>query len=108
MPELTDVEILADGLALPEVPDAMELDSLAVDGQGSVCVGTLIDSGITVVDPDGTFERYTLPPAFDDPMVTNICFGGPDLQTAYLTLSFTGRLARCRWPRPGLRLNFQQ
>jgi gluconolactonase len=42
-----------------------------------------------------------------DGAVTNICFGGDDLRTAYITLSLTGRLVSCRWPRPGLRLAFQ-
>jgi gluconolactonase len=72
-------------------------------------VGTLIDSGITVVSPeDGSHERYTLPEYLSDGAVTNICFGGADLQTAYITCSITGRLISCRWPRPGLRLAFQR
>ena len=37
---------------------------------------------------------------------TNICFGGPDLRTAYITLSASGQLAAMEWPEPGLRLNF--
>ena len=93
---------------LAGLPGAQELDSLAVDGSGAVCVGTISDSGITVISADGSsVEKYTLPDSVADRAVTNICFGGPDLQTAYLTLSLTGRLVSCRWPRPGLRLNFQ-
>ena len=41
-----------------------------------------------------------------DPLTTNICFGGADLRTAYVTLSGTGRLVSTPWPRPGLQLNF--
>jgi gluconolactonase len=37
---------------------------------------------------------------------TNICFGGADMKTAYITLSGTGQLARMEWADPGLRLNF--
>ena len=37
---------------------------------------------------------------------TNICFGGPDLKTAYMTLSSTGKVVSLPWARPGLRLNF--
>ena len=40
-------------------------------------------------------------------MTTNICFGGDDLRTAYVTLSGTGRLVSIPWPRPGLRLAHQ-
>ena len=90
------------------LPGAEELDSLAVEAEGRVCVGTLVDGGITVVSPeDGSSEKYTLPEALMEPAVTNICFGGPDLRTAYITLSLTGRLVSCRWPRAGLRLAYQ-
>jgi len=47
-----------------------------------------------------------VPQEYWDPLVTNICFGGPDLQTAFLTLSGFGRLISVRWPRPGLKLNY--
>lgn len=40
-----------------------------------------------------------------DILTTNICFGGPDLRTAFLTLSSTGRLVKMRWPRPGAKLH---
>ncbi|MFI5317910.1 MAG: SMP-30/gluconolactonase/LRE family protein, partial [Myxococcota bacterium] len=41
-----------------------------------------------------------------DPLTTNICFGGKDLRTAYVTLSATGKLVALPWPRAGLRLAF--
>jgi gluconolactonase len=37
-------------------------------------------------------------------MPTNICFGGPGLRTAYITLSNTGRLVSCPWHEAGYRL----
>ena len=39
-----------------------------------------------------------------DLFVTNICFGGEDLRTAYITLSGAGKLLEVSWPRPGLTL----
>ena len=39
-------------------------------------------------------------------MTTNICFGGDDLKTAYITLSSTGRLVSTAWETAGLALNF--
>jgi gluconolactonase len=78
-------------------------DSLAVDGAGNVCVATLANGAITVVSPDGSsVEQVPMP----DPLTTNICFGGPDLTTAFVTLSGTGKLVATKWPRPGLKLNF--
>jgi gluconolactonase len=89
------------GSLLAAVPGAEMLDSLAVDGEGWVCVGTLGNGGITSISPDGSkVEHLPLP----DPLVTNICFGGPDLRTAYVTLSGTGQLASFDWPRKGLAL----
>jgi len=35
-----------------------------------------------------------------------VCFGGPDLRTAYITVSGTGRLLSTPWPRPGLALAY--
>ncbi|MCF4165707.1 SMP-30/gluconolactonase/LRE family protein [Zavarzinia compransoris] len=77
-------------------------DSLGVDGEGHVCVATLVNGGITSVSPDGAEVAHMPLP---DPLTTNICFGGPDLRTAYITLSGTGRLVAVDWPRRGLRLH---
>ncbi|MET0194596.1 MAG: SMP-30/gluconolactonase/LRE family protein [Hyphomicrobiaceae bacterium] len=85
------------------------LDSMAVDSAGNVCVATLIHGGITVFSPDGQgpdgkgWKHIPMP----DLYATNICFGGPDLRTAYVTLSCTGKLVAFEWERPGLRLNYQ-
>lgn len=37
----------------------------------------------------------------------NICWGGPDMRTAFVTASSTGKLLRFDWPRAGLVLNYQ-
>ena len=84
------------------LPGEQMLDSLAVTEAGDVCVGTLINGGITTFRAGGAFSHLPLP----DSHVTNICFGGPDRCDAFVTLSATGRIARLRWPEPGLALNF--
>jgi len=78
-------------------------DSLAVEENGNICVATLIEGGITVVSPKGELVDFVPMP---DNYTTNIAFGGPDLRTAYITLSQTGRLVSMPWRRPGLPLNF--
>jgi gluconolactonase len=89
------------------LPGSRELDSLAIEADGSVCVGTLLEGGIAVVAPEGgSVELMELPSELTDCLVTNICFGGEDMRTAYLTLAQHGRLISCYWPRPGLRLAF--
>ena len=77
-------------------------DSLAVEAGGNVCVATLINGGITVASADGASVEHVPMP---DLYTTNICFGGPELRTAYITLSMGGRLVATEWPRPGLALN---
>jgi gluconolactonase len=95
-------------IVLAGLPGFQELDSLALEADGNVCVGTLVDGCISVFSPDGSVEQVRLPDDLTDIMVTNICFGGADLRSAYLTLSATGRLVHVRWPRPGLRLHYQE
>jgi gluconolactonase len=78
-------------------------DSLDMEAGGNICVATIGESGISVVSPAGELVEFVPTP---DPFTTNIAFGGADMCEAYITLSGTGRLARCRWPRPGLRLAY--
>ena len=72
-----------------------------IQGEVIIIAGT-INGGITAFDPDGTTEHYPFP----DLLCTNICFGGPDMTTAWVTASGTGKLYKAKWPRPGLKLNF--
>ncbi len=78
-------------------------DSLAVDSEGGVCVATIIDGGITVLSPTGGSPKFVPMP---DRLTTNICFGGADLKTAFITLSSTGQLVSMDWDVAGLPLNF--
>ena len=78
-------------------------DSLAVEADGTVCVATIMNGGISRINPhDGSIRHVPT----DDPMTTNICFGGDDLKTAYITASGTGRLLKTEWDTPGTPLNF--
>ena len=94
--------LFTSGKVLGPLPGYQMLDSLAVEAGGKVCCATLVNGGITAFDPNGGFEHTPLP----DPLITNICFGGPDMQTAWITASGTGKLLKGRWPRPGLKLDF--
>ena len=94
---------------LYDAPQGHLFDSLAVDGDGWVCVATIGQGGITTVAPDGSaHDHHPLP----DFLVTNICFSpttpdgadDPTHRTAYITCSATGKLVAARWPRPGLAL----
>jgi len=80
-------------------------DGLAVDGAGNICAANLEKSGISVVSPDGKVLREFVTPEHD-PFVTNICFGGPNGDTAYICSGGLGILYSMPWPWPGLRLNF--
>ena len=78
-------------------------DSLAIDAEGNVSVATIQTGGISTFTPDGEELDFF---AVDDPLCTNICFGGADMKTAFITLSGTGKLIRADWPRPGLVLPY--
>jgi gluconolactonase len=79
-------------------------DSLAVEAGGNICVATLVSGAITTIAPDGAIVDQV---RFPDRHTTNICFGGPDLRTAFVTLSGIGQLVELPWNRAGLRLSHE-
>src|SRR6266849_10815873 len=91
------------GRCVAGLPGFQRFDSLAVEASGNICVATLIAGVITVISPAGQVVRQVKVP---DVYPTNICFGGADLRTAYITLSASGQLAAMDWPETGLKLNF--
>ena len=91
-------------VVLHGLPGLQLLDSLAVDDDGWVNVATLINGGVTSISPDGATSSSS---PTEDPLTTNLCFGGQNLRTAFITLSGTGRLVATTWPRAGLRLAHQ-
>lgn len=108
------VDLADPGMALPSpapwlpgrlittLPGFQLLDSLKVEAGGRICVGTLVNGGITVFSPDGTHDHIPFP----DISITNLAFGGQDMRDLWATGSSTGKIYRCRWPRPGLRLAY--
>ena len=92
------------GRVVTSFPGRQQLDSMALTADGRICVGAIFeDPGVAVVDPaTGGFTLRSYPDIFP----TNICFGGEDMQDAWVTLSTTGRLVKTRWDRPGHRLPF--
>lgn len=81
-------------------------DSMAVDAVGNLYVATLLHGGITVVSPDGSRTHHV---ALPDRYPTNLCFGGADMRTMYVTLSGSGRLVAIDdWPLPGLKPHFSR
>lgn len=100
--ELAPVQLGMPGRVVVTMPGYQLFDSLAVEADGRVCVATIINGGISAITPEGEVEHSPVP----DLITTNIAFGGPDVQTAWITASSTGRLYKARWPRPGLKLAF--
>jgi gluconolactonase len=91
------------GRVIAGLGGAARFDSLAVMASGNICVATLTTGYVTEISPQGDIVRAEKMP---DTYPTNICFGGPDMRTAYITLSDSGRLGVMQWPEPGLKLNF--
>jgi len=85
------------------LPGFQRFDSLAVEASGNISVATLISGCISVIAPDGRLLRQV---TMGDPVTTNICFGGVDRRTAYVTLSGIGQLVALPWPESGLALAY--
>jgi gluconolactonase len=91
------------GKTIAGLPGKARFDSLAVMASGNITVATLSTGCITEISPRGEIVREVKMP---DVFPTNICFGGADMRTAYVTLSDTGKLGVMPWPEPGLKLNY--
>jgi gluconolactonase len=101
--QVVDRTVLA---TIPGTPthSHVKVDSMCVDEEGNILVGTLYHGGITIVAPDGAILGHE--PTGDE-LTTNACFGGPEMRTLYVTLSVSGRLvAFDSWPTRGLKLSF--
>jgi gluconolactonase len=83
------------------LPGYQRFDSLAVEEDGNICVATLVRGGVSVFSPAGELLEFHEAP---EGYCTNLCFGGPDRRTAFITLSGYGQLFAARWPRAGLPL----
>jgi gluconolactonase len=94
----------ASGDVLANLPGWQLVDSIAVDSEGNICVATLMTGAISVFSPSGELLNQIKVPE-KDIWVTNICFGGADMRTAYITSSGLGRLYSMQWHCPGLRLH---
>ena len=89
-----------------------DLDSIKVDEQGNVYAMTILrqktpfcNGGVTVVSPGGEileFFEIAIPGKYV-PMPSNLCWGGPDRRTAYITCGSSDILAKVRTSIPGLR-----
>lgn len=79
------------------------LDSLAVDSAGRICCASPGIGALLVFPPEG--GPPTVIPTGDF-LTTNICFGGADRRTAYVTLGSSGRVATLDWDVPGLTLAY--
>jgi gluconolactonase len=90
------------GVLVAGVPGYQLFDSLALDEKG-VCIATLMHGGINAIAYDGSIVTHH---ALPDRYTTNICFGGPDLRTAYVTLSQRGVIAAIDWNCAGVPLHF--
>lgn len=77
-------------------------DGFCFDAEGYlICAGAR--SGKLHILPPGGGERVG-EIAVEDPLVTNVCFGGPDFSTLFVTESLLGRVLSIDWVRPGMRL----
>lgn len=103
-------------LLTADIPGQGTLDSMAVDEEGNVYAATMlpqgprpdVPGGITVVSPNGKIVDFIelLVDSLPEPLPSNICFGGADRKTAFITLAGTGRLVACEMKIPGKPLHF--
>ena len=89
----------------PPVPDAPVSgpDGMAFDSEGNLLV-THFGSGHVYVYDTGGAEVDTIPCGGTSP--TNVCFGGADHATLFITVDDTGEMVTVDWDVRGRTLNF--
>jgi gluconolactonase len=97
-------EILAPGVLSPptefaRLPDGAIPDGFAFDEAGNVLCCGFRSGKIHVFPPQGGARIGSID--FEDPQVTNVCFGGPGRRTLFVTESGLGRVVAVEWERPG-------
>jgi gluconolactonase len=98
--------LIPGGTYLGQTPGYAFYDSLAVQADGDVCVATIFQAGITTISAKTGKAKLTSLMQYQDPLVTNIAFGGKGMKTAWITVSGRGLLVKADWPKAGLKLNF--
>jgi gluconolactonase len=103
-------------LLTASIPGQGTLDSMAVDEEGNVYAATMLPQGpdpavaggITVISPKGEILDFIelMVEGKPEPLPSNLCFGGPDRKTAFITLAGTGRLVACQMKIPGKPLHY--
>jgi gluconolactonase len=97
------------------IPGQGILDSMKVDAEGNVWVATLLpkgadpnaNGGLTIISPEGEVLQFLeIEVGSPTPLPSNLCFGGPDRRTVYVTCGGSGTLVKARVSVPGLALNF--
>lgn len=79
-------------------------DGLCLDAAGRVIVAGAGTGSVVVFSPEG--EDLGRIDFGND--VTNVCFGGEDLRTLYVTEVGRGRVSTLRWDVPGLPMPYQR
>lgn len=65
-------------------------DGFCLDADGRFYVGSTVEHGVRVVDPDGTVVDFL--EIDGEGLTTNCCFGGSDLRTLYATDAIPGNV----------------
>ncbi len=86
---------------IENISDNHATDGIKLDVQGRIYMAASLDRGVRIVEQGKVIEHYPLPgPGF----TTNLCFGGEDMRTLFIT-DGPGNVWMMRdLPTPGLRL----
>ena len=89
---------------------------MAIDEEGNLYAISILPfgwdpntrGGITVVSPKGEVLEYIeIDCGQPDPLPSNLCFGGPDRKTVFITMGGTGRVIACEMRVPGKKPAFE-
>jgi len=99
--DIKESGVLGPAKLYAELPSGMP-DGMCFDAEGYLLVCGFGGGAVHVFAPGGGELVESI--AVEDRNVTNICFGGDDLRTLYVTEMSRGRVVTIPWCRPGMQL----
>lgn len=95
---------LVDRREFARMPDNYRPDGLCFDDEGNLLVAGAFGGGVLVFDHTGELTD-TIP--LDDPLTTNVAFGGEGGDDLFITQARTGTVLRLKWRCRGAKLPFE-
>jgi gluconolactonase len=100
--EITEPGVLGESRVYGDLGENALPDGMCFDEEGYLLVCGAQSGRVHIFPPGGGDQVNEI--EVDNSGVTNLCFGGPDFRSLFITEGVAGRVVTMEWERPGMRL----